>query len=114
MSFSLLRERSPAFSELLAKRVAFRRKALGRLNVNEPGRRGSYISEFNRAAGLINMMNAREREFYDFICRSFNELHADAYPLRAGARQRHWSALLPAMLGPGNRVRGAGLGSPAE
>ena len=83
-------ERSHAFNRFLGKRLAFRPRALGRLNANEPAMHSAYISEFNRAVQRINEINAREREFYDFVCRSFGELYSDAYPPRGFARQRHW------------------------
>lgn len=87
-------ERSQAFSGVLAKRLSFRPKALGRLNTNEAAMRAPHLSEFNRAAEIINAMNAPEREFYEFVCQSFGELYADAYPPRGVVRQRDWYAPL--------------------
>jgi hypothetical protein len=87
-------ERSHAFNRFVGKRLVFRPRALGRLNANEPAMHAAYISEFNRAVGLIDEINAREREFYDFVCQTFGELYADAFPPRNVARQRHWYAPL--------------------
>jgi Sulfotransferase family len=83
-------ERSHAFNRFLGKRLAFRPRALGRLNANEPAMHAAYISEFNRAVERINEINAREREFYDFVCHSFNERYLEASPSRSVARQGHW------------------------
>jgi hypothetical protein len=85
-------ERSPEFVELVAKRLAFRPGALRRLNANEPGVLAANLTEFNDAIGLINSINARERQFYDFVCRSFSEL-------RAAGRQwcRHQNRLPPVL-----------------
>ena len=83
-------ERSHAFNRFLGKRLAFRPRALGRLNANEPAMHAAYTSEFNRAVQRINEINAREREFYDFVCQSFGKLYAAAYPPPGVARQRHW------------------------
>jgi hypothetical protein len=83
-------ERSHAFNRFLGKRLAFRPRALGRLNANEPAMHAAYISEFNRAVQRINEINAREREFYDFVCQSFGKLYAAAYPAWSVAHQRHW------------------------
>jgi len=60
--------------ELVAKRLAFRPGVLQRLNANEPAMLAAYLSELNDALGLINSLNVHEREFYDFVCRSFDEL----------------------------------------
>jgi hypothetical protein len=87
-------ERSPAFRGFLANRLAFRPGALGRLNVNEPGTRSAHFREFSRAVGLINEINAREREFYEFVCHSFSELYREPAPLQRAARQRPWYAPL--------------------
>jgi hypothetical protein len=67
-------EHSPKYLELLAKRLAFRPGALQRLNANEPAMLAPYLPELNDALGLLNAINAHEREFYDFVCRSFDEL----------------------------------------
>jgi hypothetical protein len=83
-------ERSPAFREFLAKRLSFRRGALGRLNVNEPAMRAAHSREFSRAVGRLNAINSREREFYDFVCHSFGELCRDRLPPRRMAQERHW------------------------
>jgi hypothetical protein len=69
-------ERSPAFVELVAKQLAFRPGALRRLNANEPAILAANLTEFNDATELINSINAHEREFYDFVCRSFDKLRA--------------------------------------
>ena len=87
-------ERSHAFRDFLAKRLSFRPAALGRLNANEPAMRAAHWCEFNRALGLLNTINAREREFYDFVCCSFSELCREPSPPRRVARQRHWYAPL--------------------
>jgi hypothetical protein len=49
------------------------------LNVNEAPHTASYAAEFTTAATLMASINAREREFYDFVGRWFNALEADAY-----------------------------------
>jgi hypothetical protein len=67
-------ERSPAFLEFVADRLAFRPGALRRLNVNEPATFAAHLPEINEAMALINSINAPERELYDFVCQSFGEL----------------------------------------
>jgi Sulfotransferase family len=87
-------ERSDVFRQFLAKRLSFRPGKLGRLNSNEPAMRAAHLTEFNEAVGLIDAINAREREFYDFVCQSFDELHAEPYPRPRVARPKHWYAPL--------------------
>lgn len=89
-------ERSRAFMEVVAQRLAFRPGALRRLNAKEPSVLAANLTEFNEAIGLINSINAHEREFYDFVCRSFDELRAPG-PLWGGRQKR----LAPASLGRG-------------
>jgi Sulfotransferase family len=87
-------ERSHAFTEFLAKRLSFRPGALGRLNANDPAMYAAYLAEFKSAIRLVTSINAREREFYDFICRSFSAIEEDT-PLGKGfSRARSWSAPL--------------------
>ena len=69
-------ECSSAFMELIAKRRAFRPGPLRRFNANEPAVLAANSTEFNDATGLIDSINAHEREFYDFVCRSFDKLRA--------------------------------------
>jgi hypothetical protein len=77
-------ERSPAFIELVAKRLAFRPGALRRLNATEPAVLAANLAVLNDVIGLISSINAREREFYDFVRRSFDKL-------RTGGRPCAWS-----------------------
>jgi len=37
-----------------------------------------YLAEFKSAIRLVTSINAREREFYNFICRSFSAI--EGYP----------------------------------
>jgi hypothetical protein len=76
-------ERSPAFVELVAKQLAFRPGVLRRLNASKPAVLAANLSEFNDAIELINSINAHEREFYDFVCRSFDKLRATRRQWRA-------------------------------
>jgi hypothetical protein len=87
-------ERSPAFMELVAKRLEFRRGALHRLNANEPSILAANLTEFNNAVGLITSINAREREFYDFVRQSFDKLLAAGRPWRR--RHNHLARALNA------------------
>jgi hypothetical protein len=81
-------ERSHAFQEFLAKRLSFRPGALGRLNANEPALCAAHQCELRRVVELINVINAHEREFYDFVCHSFSELYLELSRPRKVARQR--------------------------
>lgn len=67
-------DRSSAFMELVARRLAFRPGPLRRLNANEPAVLTAYRLEVNNAIELINSINVHERKFYDFVCRSFSDL----------------------------------------
>lgn len=67
-------ERSPAFMEVIADRLAFRPGPLRQLNANEPAILAAHLSEVHDAIGLIKSINAGERDFYDFVCRCFDEL----------------------------------------
>jgi hypothetical protein len=87
-------ERSSAFVELAAKRLAFRPGELRRLNANEPAALAAHLTEFNGAIGLINTINAREREFYEFVRRSFDNLRTTGRPRRG--RHNHLSPVLKA------------------
>ena len=69
-------ERSPEFMEFAADRLGFRPAALPRLNANEPAILAANLAEMENAIGIIVSVNAREREFYDFVDRSFEELRA--------------------------------------
>jgi hypothetical protein len=78
-------EHSDVFRKLLAKRLEFRPGALKNRNANDPATRAAHQKEFNSVIGLINSINAREREFYDFVCRSFGRLRTGPVPaLRPG------------------------------
>lgn len=85
-------ERSPAFAEFLAKRLSFRPGPLRRLNANEPTMHSIHWRELSRAIGLINAINARERDFYDFVCHSFSEICCNTHPQRRPAEQGRWGA----------------------
>jgi hypothetical protein len=54
--------------------LAFRPGALRRLNANEPEILAAHQPEINEAISLLNSINAPERELYDFVCQSFDEL----------------------------------------
>jgi hypothetical protein len=69
-------ELSAAFVRFVSRRLGFRPGALWRLNANEPGTSAINPAEAWNAIGLIDAINAHEREFYDFVCRSFDELRA--------------------------------------
>lgn len=69
-------ECSNAVRKFLARQLSFRPGPLRRLNANDPALRAAHLSEFSQAIGLVNSINASEREFYDFICRSFGERQA--------------------------------------
>jgi hypothetical protein len=78
-------EHSDVFRKLLAKRLEFRPGVLKNLNANDPATRAAHQKEFNSVLGLIYSINAREREFYDFVCRSFGRLRTGSVPaLRPG------------------------------
>ena len=81
-------ERSPAFVKLVAKQLAFRPGALRRLNANEPAVLAANLTEFNEAVEPINSINAHEREFYDYVCRSFDKLRATRRQWRGGQSRR--------------------------
>jgi hypothetical protein len=68
-------ELSPSFMEFVAYRLGFRPGTLQRLNAKEP-RTSANLAEIGSAIGLINSINASEREFYDFVCQSFAKLRA--------------------------------------
>jgi hypothetical protein len=53
---------------------AFQPGALRRLNANEPAALAAHLPEINEAIDLINSINAPERELYDFVYQSFEEL----------------------------------------
>jgi Sulfotransferase family len=95
-------ERSSAFMELVAKRLAFRPGPLRRLNANEPSVLAANLTEFNNAIGLIDSINAHEREFYDFVCRSFDRLRATGRQWR-GRQNRRSPVLNAAPAMDGNR-----------
>jgi hypothetical protein len=84
-------ECSHAFTEFLAKRLSFRPGALGRLNANDPAMRAAYLAEFKSAIRLVVSINAREREFYNFIRRSFSALEADTHLQRVFSGAWSWS-----------------------
>jgi Sulfotransferase family len=81
-------ERSDAFGKFLAKRLSFRPGPLGRLNANRPDLRAAYWSEFRDSIEVLNSINAREREFYEFVCRLFRERQLNSYPRRRCSRAR--------------------------
>jgi hypothetical protein len=85
-------ERSSAFVELVAKRLAFRPGELRRLNANEPAILAAHRTEFNAAIGLINSINTHEREYYEFVRRSFDALRKVGRPWRG--RQNRLSRVL--------------------
>jgi hypothetical protein len=64
-------ECSNAVRKFLARQLSFRPGRLRRLNANDRALRAAHLSEFSQAIELVNSINASEREFYDFICRSF-------------------------------------------
>jgi hypothetical protein len=102
-------ERSSAFMELVAKRLGFRPGPLRRLNANEPAVLAANLTEFNDAIGLIDSINAHEREFYDFVCRSFDKLLATGG--RSRGRENRQSPVLNAALAmDGNRDSSAARG----
>ena len=70
-------ERSPAFTEFVADRLAFRPGALRLLNTNEPASLAAHLPEINKAVGLNNSINAPERELYDYVWQSFEELRGN-------------------------------------
>jgi hypothetical protein len=70
-------ERSNAFRNFLTERLSIKMGPLCRLNASEPPLWAMHRSEFDRASALIDSINVREREFYDFVCRSFRELEPD-------------------------------------
>jgi hypothetical protein len=60
------------------------------------------LTEFNDAIELINSINAHEREFYDFVCRSFDKLRPTRRQWRGGqSRRSRMLKAAPAM--DGNR-----------
>jgi Sulfotransferase family len=73
-------ERSDEFRNVLARRLSFRPRPLGRLNSNEPAVRAAHLPALSRAIDLVNSITASEREFYDFVCRSFSALQTNAHP----------------------------------
>ena len=87
-------ERSSAFMELVAKRLAFRPGPLRRLNANKPAGVAANLTEFNDATRLIEPINAHEREFYDFVCRYFDKLRPTGRKWRG--RQNRLSPMLSA------------------
>jgi hypothetical protein len=68
-------ESSPAFLELVADRLAFRPGTLRRLNANEPAILAGYLREISEAIDLIHSINAPERELYNVVCQTFDDLH---------------------------------------
>ncbi len=84
-------ESSNAALRLIGKRLSFRSDPLGRLNANHPALRAAHSSEFSQAVGLLNTINASEREFYDFICRSFSERQAKQIQGRQEPRAGLWN-----------------------
>ncbi|HMD64486.1 MAG TPA: hypothetical protein VKF83_11010 [Stellaceae bacterium] len=94
-------ERSPAFMEFVANRLAFRPGVLRRLNANEPAILAAHLPEVHGAIGLLSSINAGEREFYDFVCRCFDEVRT------AGRRWRgRQNCLLPVLnASPPNPVK---------
>lgn len=83
-------ERSHECRDFLAKRLSFRPGALGYSNANTPAMYEAHSSEFSKALGLINSMNACEREFYDFVCQSFTPLGAAVHPRRRISHAGPW------------------------
>lgn len=81
---------SHEFRDFLAKRLSFRPGALGYSNANTPAMYEAHSSEFSKALGLINSMNACEREFYDFVCQSFTPLGAAVHPRRRISHAGFW------------------------
>jgi len=66
---------------------------MGRLKANEPATCAAHSCELRRVVELINVINARERELYDFACHSFSELCLEPSRPRKVARQRRSYAL---------------------
>jgi hypothetical protein len=91
-------ERSHAFTEFLARRLSFRPGALRRLNANDPATCAAHHAEFESAISLVTSINAREREFYNFICRSFNAIEADTHLSKSFSHTRSLSAPLSGRL----------------
>jgi len=76
-----------SFVELVAKRLAFRPGELRRLNANERAILAAHLTEFHAAIGLINSINTLEREYHEFVPRSFDALRKVGRPWR-GSRNR--------------------------
>lgn len=98
-------ERSDEFRRSLAKQLAFRPRALGRLNASEPAARAAQLPALSSAIGLINSISACEREFYDFVCRSFSGLKTNSRPTRKypySARFAGITSRLPSRLAAGS------------
>jgi hypothetical protein len=74
-------ELSAEFIKLVAHRIGFRPGALRRLNATAPGISAIDPAEAWNAIGLIEAINTREREFYEFVCRSFDHLRAARRPV---------------------------------
>jgi hypothetical protein len=75
-------ELSAAFVRFVSRRLGFRPGALRRLNVNRRWHSAIDPDEIGNAVCLLDAINAREREFYDFVCRSFDELRSNWAPPR--------------------------------
>jgi len=73
--------------------LSFRSSALDRLNANEPAMCAAHPCELRRVVELIHVINARERELYDFASDSFGEFYLQPSRPRKVARQRRWYAL---------------------
>lgn len=86
-------ERSHEFRNFLAEQLSFRPRALGRLNTSEPAARAAHLPAFRSATGLINSINGHEREFYDFVCESFNELRTKAHPTTRFSSGRRFAGI---------------------
>jgi hypothetical protein len=86
-------ERSDEFRKVLASRLSFRPRALGRLNSSGPALRAAHLPALGGAIDLIDSITRREREFYDFICRSFSELLANSPPNQKFFSAEHLGAI---------------------
>jgi hypothetical protein len=83
-------EHSRAFRDDLARRLSFRPGALARLNANTPA---AIKANLDASITLLNAINRREREFYDFICSSFAERKSAGTKRYVGAASRSLSRL---------------------
>jgi hypothetical protein len=70
-------EQSQRFAQTLSHELSLKPLALHRLNVNDRAQVSASLEEFARLEALVTLRVSREREWYEFVCRQFDERFPD-------------------------------------